>query len=374
MIELRVHGRIEEIGRDAWDRLAAPAKAPFLRFAWLDALERTGCVSPERGWLPQHLAFHEDGELVAVAPAYLKGNSEGEFVFDHSWAHLAERLGIEYFPKLILAVPFTPATSPRLLVAAPSLRSRLVPALGEALGRLVELHDISSAHVLFPTAEEATLLSQAGLFERHGVQFQWTNQGYSSFDDFLRTFDSKRRNQIRRERREARKGLSFEICYGDDITEEVVEAMYRFYLATVDKFLWGRRYLNREFFFEVCSTMRDAIQIVIVRDGQNRIVAGAFNLFGGDVLYGRYWGCDEPIPFLHFEVCYYLGIEACIERKLQRFEPGAGGEHKRARGFLPTVTYSSHLLREPRFRAIVAAHVARERKHIADMIAEDRSR
>lgn len=373
MIELRVHGSVAEIGRDAWDRLAAEAKAPFLRFAWLDALERTGCVSTERGWLPQHLAFHEDGQLVAVAPAYLKANSEGEFVFDHSWAQLAERLGIEYFPKLVLAVPFTPATSSRLLVADPSLRSRLLPALAEALGRLVELHDISSAHVLFPTADEATSLSQAGLFERYGVQFQWTNQGYSSFDDFLRTFDSKRRNQIRRERREARKGLTFQVCYGDDITDEIVDAMYRFYLSTVDKFVWGRRYLNREFFFEVCSTMRDAIQIVIARNGQGRIVAGAFNLLGGDVLYGRYWGCDEPLPFLHFEVCYYLGIEACIERKLIRFEPGAGGEHKRARGFRPTMTHSAHLLREPRFRAIVAAHVARERQHIADIIAEDRS-
>jgi len=372
MIELRVHGRVGEIGQQAWDRLAAPARAPFLRFAWLDALERTGCVSPERGWLPQHLAFYEDGQLIAVAPAYLKGNSEGEFVFDHSWAHLAERLGLDYFPKLIVAVPFTPATSPRLLVADPSMRDRLVPALGEALGRLVEMNDLSSAHVLFPTAEECSLLGEAGFFERHGIQFQWTNQGYSSFEDFLRTFDSKRRNQIRRERREARKGLDFQICYGDDITDEVVAAMYRFYLATVDKFVWGRRYLNREFFDLVCTTMRDAIQIVIARDERKRIVAGAFNLFGGDVLYGRYWGCDEPRPFLHFEVCYYLGIETCIERGFVRFEPGAGGEHKRARGFLPTIARSAHLLREPRFRSIVAAHVARERRHIAEIVVESR--
>lgn len=373
MIELRVHGRIEEIGRESWDRLAAPAKAPFLRYAWLDALEKTGCVAPDRGWLPQHLAFYEDGELVAVAPTYLKGNSEGEFVFDHGWAHLAERLGLEYFPKLVVAVPFTPATSSRLLVADPMVRERLVPAFGQALIRLVEMNELSGAHVLFPTADECALLCEAGLFERYGIQFQWTNQGYSSFEDFLRTLPSKKRTQIRRERREARKGLNFQVCEGSDITDEVIDAMYRFYLATVDKFVWGRRYLNRAFFELVCTTMRDAIQIVIARDERKRIVAGAFNLVGGDVLYGRYWGCDEERPFLHFEVCYYIGIDVCIERGYVRFEPGAGGEHKRARGFLPTITRSAHFLSEPRFRSLVAAHVARERQHIADIVAAERA-
>lgn len=372
MIELRVHPRIADIGEAAFGRLVGPDPAPFLRFAWLSALERTGCVAPERGWFPQHLALYEEGELIACAPAYLKGNSEGEFVFDHAWADLARRMGIDYFPKLILAVPFTPATGPRLLVADESERERLTLGLSRALGRLLSENELSSAHVLFPTAEETSAWTQAGLFERHGVQFQWQNQGYSSFEDFLGTFTSKRRHQIRRERREVlSQGLRFRTCRGADITEEVLDAMFRFYLSTVDKFAWGRRYLNREFFEEVCTTMGDAIEIVVARDGQGRIVAGAFNLVGGGVLYGRYWGADEERPFLHFETCYYRGIESAIENKLVRFEPGAGGEHKRARGFLPTITRSVHLLREPRFRAIVEAHVSREREHVKNMLASE---
>lgn len=369
MIELRVHERIRDIGEDTWNRLVGPDPAPFLRFAWLNALETTGCVPIERGWLPQHLALYEDGELICVAPAYVKAHSEGEFVFDHAWADLARRLHLEYFPKLVLAVPFTPATGPRILVADESRRDELIAGMTHGLGRIMSNNEILGAHVLFPTAEETHAFTKAGWFERYGVQFQWQNPGYSSFDDFLKVFTSKRRNQIRRERREAQsQGLSFHICRDSDITEEVVDAMYRFYLATVDKFVWGRRYLNREFFFEVCSTMRDSIEIVIARDGQRRIRAGAFNLRGGGVLYGRYWGADDELPFLHFETCYYQGIESAISQKLIRFEPGAGGEHKRARGFLPTITRSAHLLLEPRFATIVSEHVKREREHIARIV------
>lgn len=372
MIELRVHERIRDIGEETWKRLVGPDPAPFLRFAWLDALEGTGCVTPERGWLPQHLALYEEGELVCVAPAYLKGNSEGEFVFDHAWADLARRLGIEYFPKLILAVPFTPATSARLLVVDESQREKLTAVLTKGVVRMLSANELCSAHVLFPTEEEASVWDEMGWFERHGIQFQWQNQGYSSFDDFLGSFTSKKRHQIRRERREAHaQGLSFHLCKGRDITEEVVDAMYRFYLATVDKFVWGRRYLSRAFFEEICETMADAIEIVVAKDGQKNIVAGAFNLVGGGVLYGRYWGADEERPFLHFETCYYQGIESAIAQKLVRFEPGAGGEHKRARGFLPTVTRSAHLLLPPRFRALVKDHVERERVHIARMLEED---
>lgn len=369
MIELRVIERIRDIGEEGWSRLVGPDPAPFLRFAFLDALERNGCVTPERGWLPQHLALYEEGELLAAAPAYLKGNSEGEFVFDHAFADLARRLGIDYFPKLIVAIPFTPATSLRLLVSDESQRERLSVAFAQAIGKILSANDLSSAHVLFPTEEEASTLSEVGWFERYGVQFQWQNQGYSSFDDFLAGFTSKKRHQIRRERRDAHAlGLTFHICKGSDITDEVVDAMYRFYLSTVDKFVWGRRYLNRAFFEDICTTMADGIEIVVAKDAHKNIVAGAFNLVGGGVLYGRYWGASEERPFLHFETCYYQGIESAIAQKLARFEPGAGGEHKRARGFLPTVTRSAHLLVEPRFRAIVKDYVGRERSHVAKMV------
>lgn len=371
MIELRVHDRIRDIGETAWDSLLGPDGPPFLRFAWLDALERAGCVTPEHGWLPQHLALYQAGEIVALSPAYVKVHSEGEFVFDHGWANLAHRLGIDYFPKLILAVPFTPATGPRILVSDESERDKYIALLSQGIRRILSANEVSSAHVLFPPEDEALGWQDAGFFERHGVQFQWQNQGYESFEHFLGSFNSKRRNQIRRERRGAHAhGLAFQVCTGSDITDEVLDAMYRFYLATVDKFVWGRRYLNREFFEDVCTRMPHHIEIVIARDGQKRIVAGAFNLKGGGVLYGRYWGADEELPYLHFETCYYQGIESAIEQKLVRFEPGAGGEHKIARGFLPTITRSSHLLMNPRFSAIVEEHVKRERAHIARIVEE----
>lgn len=366
MIELRVHASIRDVGEAAWDELAGGNAPPFLRFAWLDALERAGCASGDRGWLPQHLTLHEDGKLVAAAPAYLKGNSEGEFVFDWAWADLARRMRIAYYPKLVVAIPFTPATAPRLLVARGADRERLVSALAEGLRELLDANELSSAHVLFPPEDEAAAFARAGFFERHGVQYQWHNRGYRSFDDFLATFDAKRRHQIRRERREVREqGITVATCTGSELTDEVVGTMYELYLSTVDKFVWGRRYLNRAFFDDVCTRLRDAVEIVVARDGAGTIVGGAFNLRGGGVLYGRYWGAVGERPFLHFEVCYYHGVERAIALGLARFEPGAGGEHKRPRGFEPTLTRSAHAIVDRKLDAILRAHVAREKLAIA---------
>jgi predicted N-acyltransferase len=367
-LSLRTHESIRDVGEATWRELSR-GLPPFLSFEWLDALERTGCVRPERGWLPLHLTLRDEAdEVLAAAPAYLKGNSEGEFVFDHGWAGFAERrLGIDYYPKLIVAVPFTPANGPRLLTRPGVALDDLAGAFAVALHTLAKKLEASGAHVLFPTAEEADALEDAGLARRAGIQFHWRNRGYESFDDFLAGFDSKRRHQIRRERREvASQGLELESVLGSELTPSLVDTVFELYLSTVEKHYWGRQYLNRDFFHQVASTMGDRIHVVLARErGKRRPIAGAFNLLGEHALYGRYWGCLEERPFLHFSVCYYQGIDECIRRKLDVFEPGAGGEHKVARGFLPTVTHSVHALVDRRLDRAVREFVREEREAVA---------
>jgi uncharacterized protein len=347
VLELRVHASIREIPEETWDSLEGVAETPFLSWAFLETLERTGCVRAEVGWLSHHIGLYRGEELVAAAPAYLKGNSEGEFVFDHGWANAAHRAGIQYYPKLLIAVPFTPATAPRLLVAKGEDKQPIVSAFAEGLRQVASRIEVSSAHVLFVPEEDARLLAGAGLAERYGLQFQWKNAGYGSFEDFLGRFSSKRRNQIKRERREMeRLGITIETLRGSDLTPPLVDVMYTFYTTTVDKFHWGRRYLNRAFFEEIVARLPGGIEFVIA-------------------LYGRYWGATEERPFLHFNVCFYHSIEQCIARKLDKFEPGAGGEHKLTRGFEPTITRSVHHLQDRRLDAAVRDYVAREREVLA---------
>jgi predicted N-acyltransferase len=367
-LEVRVHPAIRDIPEALWDALDGARAAPFLSHAWLDALERTGCVGADVGWLPHHLSFWEDERLVAAAPAYLKDNSEGEFVFDWAWAGAAQRANIPYYPKLVVAVPFTPATGARLLVADPAERASLLPVLAAVLRKLVAAAKISGAHVLFPTAEEARGLAGAGMAHRLGLQFHWKNHGYESFDDYLGRFSSKRRNQIKRERREMDKqGIALATARGR-IAPADIDAMYGFYLSTVDKFTWGRQYLNRAFFEEVCSTLAGRVEIVLAREG-GRVIAGAFNLLGEATLFGRYWGCVEERPFLHFNVCFYHSIDECIERKLRVFEPGAGGQHKLVRGFEPSITHSVHHLAHPGLDRAVREFLERERAAVTESAA-----
>jgi predicted N-acyltransferase len=367
-LEVRVHPSIDLIPEAAWDALDGVRANPFLSHAWLSALEKTGCVGARAGWLPHHLGFFRGERMVAAAPAYLKDNSEGEFVFDWAWASAAERAHIAYYPKLVVAVPFTPATAPRLLVADPADRPRLIPALAEALRAIVRQEDISSAHVLFPTADEATGLAAAGLAERFGIQFHWQNPGYGSFDDFLSRFSSKRRNQIKRELREMQKqGIAITTERGR-IDPAIVDAMFGFYLATVDKFAWGRRYLNRAFFEEICDKLAGKVEIVLAREGK-KILAGALNLRGDRALFGRYWGAGVERPFLHFNVCFYHSIEECIAQKVARFEPGAGGQHKLVRGFEPTITRSAHHLAHPGLDRAVREFLEREREAVGESVA-----
>jgi len=373
-LELRSYESIRDLGEQHWSALAGDAP-PFLSFDWLDALEQTGCVRPERGWMPMHLGLWRGDELVAAAPAYVKGNSEGEFVFDHSFAQFAEsRLHVDYYPKLIVAVPFTPATGPRLLVAPGVDLAAVHGAFAAGLEQLCERLGLSSAHVLFPPRAEAELLSDAGLVHRYGLQFHWHNAGYACFDDFLARFSAKRRHQIRRERRDMeRQGIDFRILSGSDIDAEAVDVMFEFYRATVEKFYWGRQYLNRNFFHEVASRMPGSLHFVLARErSSGQALGGAFNLLGGDKLYGRYWGAAEERPFLHFNVCYYQGVEDAIARGLSLFEPGAGGEHKLARGFEPTLTHSAHHFADSRLDHAVRDYCAREREALDDHIADSR--
>lgn len=365
-LEAHIHHTIRAIPEREWDALEGVGHAPFLSWAWFDALEQTGCVGEDAGWVPHHITFRRGGELVAAAPAYLKDNSEGEFVFDYAWASASHQLGAPYYPKLVVAVPFTPASSPRLLVRRAEDRPLLLPVLAETLRKLVERYRLSSAHVLFPTEEEATALAGAAMAHRYGVQFQFENEGYTRLDDFLARFNAKRRHQIRRERREiAEQGISIVTLRGREITPEIVDVMFGYYVSTVEKFAWGRQYLNRAFFEEITARLRGVeggggVEIVLARDGK-RPIAGALNLAGPTTLFGRYWGASEERPFLHFNVCYYHPIEDCIARGLRRFEPGAGGSHKLVRGFAPAVTHSAHHLAHPRLDAAVREFLARER-------------
>jgi hypothetical protein len=368
-LDVRVHASIRDIPEAAWDALDGVRAAPFLTHAWLHALEATGCVGEGTGWTPHHLSFWEGGRLLGAAPAYLKENSEGEFVFDWAWASAAQRARIPYYPKLIVAVPFTPATAARLLVADEADRARLLPVLADVLRKLVAEEELSSAHVLFPTQGEADALDKAGLAHRYGVQFHWRNAGYTTFEDYLGRFSSKRRNQIRRERKEMDKaGIALTTERGR-ITPEVIDVMYGFYLATVEKFSWGRQYLNRAFFEEICVKLAGKVEIVLAREG-GRILGGAFNLAGEEVLFGRYWGAVEERPFLHFNVCFYHSIDECIARGLTRFEPGAGGQHKLVRGFEPSITHSAHHLAHPGLDRAVREFLERERAAVEESVGQ----
>lgn len=373
-MDLHTHTSITEIPEGEWDSLLGDDGVPYLYWRFLEALEKTGCVSPEVGWAPLLMTLREEGKLVAAAPGYVKGNSDGEFVFDHSWAQFAyERLGVEYYPKLIVACPFTPATGPRLLVDEKADVAAALRGFAQGMMRVVDELGLSSGHVLFPREEQALAWAEVGLAHRLGVQYHWLNAGYRTFDDFLARYNSKRRHQIRRERAElAKAGIELMVKTGSDLEPDVVDHVYDFYRSTVQKYFWGRQYLNRAFFEEVCSRLSDKVLVVLAKDtASGRVVGGAFNMIGNGRMFGRYWGATEDIRFLHFNVCYYQGIEECIRRDLGVFEPGAGGEHKVVRGFEPTLTHSVHYLAHPRLDFAVREFLSREREGVRARLQEE---
>lgn len=350
---------ISAIKHAEWDGLTATAPNrynPFVQHAFLAALERSGSVGAGTGWTPFHLTVRRGGALIAAAPAYLKDHSYGEYVFDHGWADAYARAGGRYFPKLVGAVPFTPAPGPRLLGAGDAERAILAQSLIAAADQA----GLSSVHVNFIDDDEPLL--RAGFLARRGVQFHWLNRGYASYDDFLDGLASRKRKALKRERREAAQGLTFRRLTGADIEEKHWDLFWRFYQDTGSR-KWGHPYLTRSFFSILGETMRDQILLVFAESG-GRPIAGALNMIGGDALYGRYWGRTEDRPFLHFEVCYHQAIDFAIEKGLSRVEAGAQGEHKLARGYEPVLTRSCHWIADPGFRAAVARYLEAERAQV----------
>jgi predicted N-acyltransferase len=371
---LRVLDSVRAVPSATWDALVRDESSPFVEHAWLALLEETGCVGGNTGWTPAHLTLWRDDDLVAVAPAYAKGHSEGEFVFDWGWAEFAERIGVAYYPKLVVAVPFTPVSGDRALVAPGEDRTALTQILADAARRLAENVGASGVHVLFPREEEASAWESRGYLRREGFQFHWFRRDASSFDDYLARFNSKQRNQIKRELRGIRESrIVVETLAAEDHTPDVARAMHGYYASTIEKHgMWGRLYLNEAFFLAVVERFRHRLAWVVARDtGSGGIVGGAFNVTKGRTLYGRYWGARVEVPFLHFVVCYYAGIRHCIERGLDVFEPGAGGEHKRPRGFVPSLTRSAHWLADRRLRAALAPWLERERTRVRAIVADD---
>ncbi|MET1161796.1 MAG: GNAT family N-acetyltransferase [Pseudoxanthomonas sp.] len=343
MTELRIVGSLAEIRAPAWDSLHASGN-PFVSHAFLSGLERHGCLRPDWGWIPHHVTLWESGDLVAAAPGYLKTNSHGEFVFDHAWAHAYARYGREYFPKWLGAVPYSPVTGPRLLARDDSHRRALLDAV------VAQARDgaLSSAHINFHAAEEDPVFD-ADWLARTDIQYHWRNEaGWKDFDGFLAAFDHKHRKNIRQERAKVqRAGIGFRVVHGDEASNEDLATMFAFYLLTFRDY-GNSPALTLEFVRHLARSMpRNLVLFLAEREG--KAIAGAMCLRGGDTLYGRYWGAAETSPGLHFETCYYQGIEYCLREGLTVFEPGAQGEHKLARGFLPAHVRSRHWIADKDF-------------------------
>jgi predicted N-acyltransferase len=361
---IQINNAVADIGREAWDACASSSGDPFLSFAFLDACEASGSAVPEQGWAGRHLSLvDETGRVLGVMPLWLKGHSQGEYVFDHSWADAYQRAGGRYYPKLLSAVPFTPVTGPRFLAHPDADAVPVRQALLQGAIALTEQLGVSSLHVNFPTEGDWIAMGEAGLLLRQDMQFVWRNDGYATFEDFLAALSANRRKTIRRERREAQAGLDIRVLTGSDIAETHWDAFFAFYMDTGAR-KWGRPYLTRDFFSRIGATMADRIALVMAfRDGV--AIAGALNLIGRDALYGRQWGALEEVPFLHFELCYYQAIDLAISRGLSRVEAGAQGQHKIARGYLPSPVYSAHFIADPALRAPVARYLDGERPAVA---------
>ncbi len=361
--EVELHPAIAEIGSAAWDACnSAPEydANPFTSYAFLQALEESGCVGGGTGWTPTHLSVRgDDGEIAGVMPLYVKSHSQGEYVFDHGWARAYMQAGGSYYPKLQCAVPFSPVTGPRLLTRAGPGREAAALTLLAGARQFCGQIRASSLHVTFPLESEWKLMGEAGLLLRQDQQFHWLNQGYQTFDDFLAALSSGRRKTIRRERRDALAEVEVVALSGAELREEHWDAFFAFYLDTGAR-KWGRPYLNRKFFSLLSASLADRILLVLAKRN-SRWIAGALNLMGDMTLYGRNWGALEQIPFLHFELCYYQAIEQAILRGLKRVEAGAQGEHKIARGYLPSPVYSAHWIADPALRTPVARFLAQER-------------
>jgi len=372
-LRIRVLPSLAEIPAAAWDACANPGGAsgssalpynPFISHDFLRSLEASGSSVARTGWQPQHLvAEDESGAALGVAPCYLKSHSRGEYVFDRGWAEAYERAGGDYYPKLQVSVPFTPATGRRLLVPPGHRSHEVEAALAQGLVELARLREASSAHVTFMPEREWHVLAERGFLQRTDQQFHWENAGYATFDDFLGALAARKRKVLKRERRDAlANAITVDWLTGADLTEAAWDDFFTFYMDTGSR-KWGRPYLTREFFSLVSEKMADQTLLVMARRA-GRYIAGALNFIGSDTLFGRHWGAIEHHPFLHFELCYYQAIDFAIARKLARVEAGAQGEHKLARGYVPTTTFSAHYIVDPALRRAIADYLVRERAYV----------
>jgi hypothetical protein len=354
---------ITNIDTASWNALTG-CEQPFVRHEFLLALEASGCASPRTGWTAQHVVLEDsNGRAIGAMPLYRKGHSRGEFVFDFSWANAYAQHGLKYYPKLLTAIPFTPVRGPRMLAAAGADQSAIAAALVKAAKDYARSEHLSSWHVLFPSEENLMTLKSAGLIERRDCQFHWFNQGYESFDAFLATFTAEKRKKAKRERRRvADAGIEFDTRLGGEMDNALWRAVYEFYADTF--YRHGHEpYLNLDFFKRIAATMPDKLMLKIARHGASPIAVAIF-FVSEDALFGRYWGAGGNFHSLHFETCYYQGIEYCIEHKLQRFEPGTQGEHKVPRGFVPTLTSSAHDIVDMRFSAAIRDFAVREARGV----------
>ena len=368
-VELKIITSIDTLQAGQWNAVAGTSD-PFLRFEFLAALERNGCTGEQFGWLPRHLvAFDDERRLVGAVPMYLKDNSYGEFVFDHSWADAYQRAGLAYYPKSVVAVPYTPATGPRILVGDTADSEAVATQLIQLAQEWSRSENLSSLHWLFTNKDDTQRLKDAGFLLRLGCQFHWHNEGYRDFEDYLSGFNSRKRKKVRRERRYVQEaGINIQIVHGHEATDHELETMHDFYRTTFEN-KWGQPTLSLGFFREIAGSMGKQLVFIIARDKQ-RMVAGAICFRSEDTLYGRHWGCYEDYHSLHFETCYYQGIDYCIDQGLKLFEPGAQGEHKISRGFLPTPTWSAHWIRHQGFRDIIARFLEQETDAMRDYMTE----
>jgi uncharacterized protein len=365
----RILNAIDEIDATVWDACAIPSnlpRNPFLSHAFLHALEASGSATRKTGWRPYHLVLEDAGGVLGIVPMYLKSHSQGEYVFDQAWADAWHRAGGRYYPKLQVSIPFTPATGRRLLVREPNPEIERV--LLEACAQVAEQTGVSSLHITFLPEAQWRLAAESGYLQRIDQQFHWCNQDYASFDEFLADLASKKRKNLKRERRDAvAAGIEIEWVTGSDLRESHWDAFYRFYLDTGSR-KWGSPYLTREFFSRIGETMADDVLLILCRR-EGRYIAGALNFIGGDTLFGRNWGCIEDHPFLHFETCYYQAIDFAIARGLKKVEAGAQGGHKIARGYRPMPTYSAHWISDVGFREAIADYLKREQEHVRGEMA-----
>ena len=350
-MEISICHSLDQVPAEKWNHLVRDNN-PFLRHEFLSALERNGCVGAGFGWQPRHLLAYQGEQLVAAVPLYLKDNSYGEFVFDFAWADAYQRNGLRYYPKLVSSIPYTPATGQRILMDGQCDETGLYTAISEKLIEVMVSEGASSIHTLFPPADEMDNLQKLGWSTRRGVQFHWQNRDYCDFDHFLQQLNNRRRKNIRRERKKVEQaGIEIEVLHGDEVSPQQWDLFSRFYAKTFEE-RYSLPTLNTGFFQDVGRSLGQQV-ILVLANHDGACIAGALMFRSDTTLYGRHWGCEQDFDSLHFEACYYQGIEYCIRHGLERFEPGAQGEHKIWRGFMPTWTYSSHWIAHPGFRLAI---------------------